>query len=662
MIHRTSSLLSRFYTFFTFFIGCWANSFAQIVPVETLSPIHVEYGSYADSLFDKHWYEEYGAYPIVHFYQAMDASFKVERYRIDARISYHNRFKVLKEEGLRASLVRIPYYFDSKIEALDHVEAQTVDSLGNVTKLDTLEIRTININSRYNIKEFVVPDVKVGSIVEYRYELTRRFIEELPDFYLQEQQPVLHSYIRLENSQYLTYEALPVNLTFQVKNKISRVDTSSAPKVFTQPRVKLIVEEWYAHNVPAFDPEPLLSSPNDYRGRIIFRWREFGNPRQILENSWAYVAAESVKRFGYFDHEDEAFFRVLPSPPPLYSDRAKLRFYVEELRRRALFNESRGSASGLKAPQVWKGDPASQPDMNQFLLHWLRSDGYEAYPVLIASRERGRLIKKSPSLFPFDALVVGVVDRGDTLLIDASYSGAEPDLVPPNLANREGFLIKHDGFEWVRTLSDNTIFQVVGDIRLKNEGRSLLGLFNGDLRGYAAQSLRQARGDTLMMELALRETLLDAHQQLDISIKNIRFQYDLVHVEFEFAIYDYLIEFSDALDFFPLPIGYQLGQPLEEEKRRFPVVLDYPQRWRLNYDFEMPSGFSFPKKSETLSNNFGGNGLALKVDSDARHLVYSFVLNLEEWEYPTRAYGGLRQILQQWTDLSQSRWQLKKKK
>ncbi|MDZ7690062.1 MAG: hypothetical protein U5K69_02720 [Balneolaceae bacterium] len=52
-----------------------------------------------------------------------------------------------------------------------------------------------------------------------------------------------------------------------------------------------MLDHWIARNVPAIEEASYLSSIDDYRGKLKFQLKEFGIPRQTLENSWDLVVA-----------------------------------------------------------------------------------------------------------------------------------------------------------------------------------------------------------------------------------------------------------------------------------------------------------------------------------------------------------------------------------
>lgn len=83
------------------------------------------------------------------------------------------RIKILKEKGLSQADVKLPYIFYRNAEKIQKLSAQTynLDASGNVvvTQADKKTFFDKKINNRYAQQIFSFADVKVGSVLEYKY-------------------------------------------------------------------------------------------------------------------------------------------------------------------------------------------------------------------------------------------------------------------------------------------------------------------------------------------------------------------------------------------------------------------------------------------------------------------------------------------------------------
>jgi hypothetical protein len=126
------------------------------------------FGEIPDSLFHL---EVTHNYPYEYLLNRVETRFTELGGRISAILDYHYRIRVLSDDPqylAEAALVGIPYYYHDNIEEITQVQALTIQPDGEVTELDEDEISTAELNSRYRIKEFLMPSVQQGSILDYR--------------------------------------------------------------------------------------------------------------------------------------------------------------------------------------------------------------------------------------------------------------------------------------------------------------------------------------------------------------------------------------------------------------------------------------------------------------------------------------------------------------
>ncbi|MDZ7690061.1 MAG: DUF3857 domain-containing protein [Balneolaceae bacterium] len=164
-------------------------SSAQIYKNENAQIPTAEFGQVPDSLLQMESYNPAPSAPYLYAYKNVNITFEEEEESIVAILNYHVRIKVFDEDAKQASIIAIPYYFQDDVESVDQIRGYTYQPDGSRTSLQPENIRTINLNTRYNVKEFNMPGVAEGSVIEYSYRKKRRFIEELPDFHLAHQVP-----------------------------------------------------------------------------------------------------------------------------------------------------------------------------------------------------------------------------------------------------------------------------------------------------------------------------------------------------------------------------------------------------------------------------------------------------------------------------------------
>ncbi len=100
------------------------------------------------------------------------------------RKSYHRKIKIITVEGLRYASVTVPYYrFSEYTERVGGVKVTVqggeVDAQGNpvVRELDKEYIQDVRVDFNYRQKQFTVPDVNPGDVIDIKYEVVGLFPE-----------------------------------------------------------------------------------------------------------------------------------------------------------------------------------------------------------------------------------------------------------------------------------------------------------------------------------------------------------------------------------------------------------------------------------------------------------------------------------------------------
>ncbi|MDZ7690063.1 MAG: hypothetical protein U5K69_02725 [Balneolaceae bacterium] len=107
---------------------------------------------------------------------------------------------------------------------------------------------------------------------------------------------------------------------------------------------------------------------------------------------------------------------------------------------------------------VLNSELASQPAINQALIAMLRGADIQAWPLLISSRQYGKINRSFPSYFQFNGLLAYSEINGKSYFMDGSFSHSYPNLLPVESFNETGLLLKKDSYEWTEIRPENSIF------------------------------------------------------------------------------------------------------------------------------------------------------------------------------------------------------------
>lgn len=626
----------------------------------------VEFGNIPDSLFLLKQPDV--DVPYIFTNRELEISFEDGAESIIAILDYHVRLKIFDADAREASIVAIPYYFSNSMEQISNIRGRTYLPSGEEIPLRPENIRNINLNSRYNVREFTMPGIEDGAVIEYSYRIRRRYIEELPDFHLTQEAPTSIARVAITYPRYLRYEAHTENFDAEINHNIVRIDTGSVPKIFTIPQPEpIVIEEWSARDIPAVKRENYISSLDDYRGKLKFQLSEFGIPRQPLENSWELVVA-----------------RIRRNQNPL--DIAKLNRTAQEIGRSIAgeigrndpeavqdsvfrYVNSRMNYSGSRTPfstvldtEVLDGTAADQAAISQTLLAMLQGAGIEAYPLLISTRETGRINRDFPSYYQFNSQIVYSEIDGRGYFMDASFSHSQPDMIPVETYNETGLLLKPDSYEWREITPVNSVFDisVVVDGELSSDG-DLSGRITSTHSGYPARTIRNNSAQGEHPSGILQQLLFDGFS--NISFENVEIRHldnfkKPVEITAEFTIENYAISYTDGLRFRPMVVGYMMENPFDEHERELPVTLDAPENLDMHYRITLPRGFSVDERSDDRSFSLPGAEFEESYELSSRQMDYEYLIRIDRKNFSLDLYPQLFALYERWVELSNAAWLL----
>ncbi len=610
-------------------------------------------------------------YPFEYLTKRASIRFIEDEDGIRAIIDHLVRIKIYTNDRLEladASVISIPYYSADSMERIQNLEAITHLPDGSEVKLQSDAVSTSQLNSRYNIMEFEMPETEQGAVLEYKYTVNRRYIEELPDFYLSHRVPTREAFVTLQNERFLRYDAVLEDADFEINYSRQEIDTSSVPMVFSYERPEpILVERWNAEDIPAVDPSAYVSSVDDLRGKVRFLISEFGIPRQPLDNSWELVAAQirrnadpeelledqhGLKEIG--DEISDYFETKQAAQDSIFS-------YVNET---VLYNKLNAVFVDDSLSHVLDGKPANQAEINMTLLALLRGAGIESYPLYISGRDAGRINRSFPSPYQFNRMLVHSRIDGRNWAMDASFPFSEPDLIPIESYNEQGFILRETSHEWVDITPEKSRFDLSINIDAElNTRGDLSGTLSALTKGYPAQRILSELDAGKTEQEVAAVTFLDIYGREIINSANVRSVSSdsrEVAVDVEFAIEEYASSFSDGLDFRPMIVGYLYQNPFESTQRRVPITLDAPENLVINYSVEIPEGFTVDESTGRQSVQLSGAELSERYEIAGNRLDYSFRIDISRKEFSADLYPELRRIYERWVELSNATWLIEK--
>jgi hypothetical protein len=403
----------------------------------------------------------------------------------DLELKQRTRIKILSEKGLERANIHLTYHSFGNDESISGLEAQTynLDAAGNVviTKVEKKLVYEKKINKKFTEKVFTFPEVKVGSIIEYKYRHTGI---GLIDWYFQSSIPVKFSRFATE---------FPADIEVSTHPSCSR-----EYEFHTDYKGSNVVKTYVMTNEPAFRSEPYIINEDFYKDRLETKF--IAITLNGIRNSRTVDWLKVIKHL----MEDEDFGLQIKKNIPRTAELdvalktvtnpyLRMKTVYKYVQDNMAWNEYTGiwAQDGVKS--AWKDKKGTVGEINLILVNLLKDAGLVTHPVLVSTHDNGIVNAADPGTYDEPGFnqfnkVMAYVEIGEkTYVLDASQKVTPVHMIPSEVLMTEGLVIeKLETGDWGwRTLWNNNaitrnVIQLTGAIKPdgKMEGEATISSFD----------------------------------------------------------------------------------------------------------------------------------------------------------------------------------------
>jgi len=322
----------------------------------------------------------------------------------DDRMHYRSvymRIKILTEAGREQANVELPY--NDRNFDIAAIHGRTIHSDGTIIPFEGKPFEKVIVKGkdlRYKVKTFTMPDVQVGSIIEYKYEL--RYNDDIvfePHWILQEDlfQQHLHFVFKPSDRDIvLPHGRIGKGLawTWMTPNKEQPVNSHGTIEISLE-------------NVPAFVEDEYLPPENVLKYYVFFYYQTERNSDEFWKDEGKFWSKD-VDHFAKPDAVASALGSItVPSDTPEQKVR-KIYAFVQTLENTTYLPErsmQEQKALGLKesknAGDVLRQKSGDRDDITHLFIAMVRAAGIPAYAMRVTSRDTSYFL---PQLMDFNQL------------------------------------------------------------------------------------------------------------------------------------------------------------------------------------------------------------------------------------------------------------------
>jgi Domain of Unknown Function with PDB structure (DUF3857)/Domain of Unknown Function with PDB structure (DUF3858) len=583
--------------------------------------------------------------PAIYLYRQVD---RKDTGRANSEFNYV-RIKILTEEGRKYANIEIPYYKTQS--SISGLRARTIHPDGTIVNFEGKTIDQMvykTKSSKFLAKTFTMPDVQVGSIIEYH------FYYDFEDGFVFNSQWILNEqlFTRKANFSLVPYSRFEVRWSWP-----SGLPPGTKPPAIDPMHVVRMTSE----NIPAFQEEDFMPPANELKMRVDFSYSESGfeeNPDKF----WKKYGKKTFGNVESFVNRRPAMERAVAEiVSPTDSQETKLRkIYARCQQLRNLSFESHKTAEEAKrdlkpnqnVEDLYRNGYGYGAEITWLFLALARAAGFDAYPVILSSRSEYFFNPARMNASELNSNVVLVKLDGKNLFFDPGAAFTPFGLLMWQEAGVSGRLLDKDGGSWVQTeLSPSSASKIQhkANLKLTDEG-ALQGKVTMSFTGLEAMSRRR---ELVMQDDTARKKFLEEELKQFIPAAA---EVDLTNTpDWKNSEAPLVAEFQVKVDGWVSGAGRKAILPVgifsEAEKHTFehadrtqPVYFPYQYMKEDDITVELPPGWQVTTVPPAEDMDAKAAQYTLKIENNKNTLHITRTLRSDLFMVPKDKYPALRQF------------------
>ncbi len=407
--------------------------------------------------------------PAIILYRQVDRTDKV----MNPTDYNYERIKILTEEGRKYGNIEIP--FDKALFRVNAIRARTIHPDGSIVNFDGKVYENTIVKSqteKYLAKTFTMPDVTVGSVIEYSFNYAYR------QFTLVESRWILSEELFTKDAKF-SLRPFREFAWRVVWSWPAGVPNEATP--VTEDEQHILHME--AKNLPAFQTEEYMPPANEFRFWVRFIYTK-EVPEMNEDKYWAGFGKKENGRAEEFVNKRKALEQavaqiVSPNDAPMvklqkiYTRTLQIRNLDLEEHKMEEEQKREDLKSATNAEVVWKNQYGKAEDISWLFLGLVRAAGIEAEPCKVSRRNEYFFHRDRLNGNELKVSVVLVKLDGKEVYFDPGAAFAPFGMLPWEESGVPGLKLDKEGGKWITTSlpgSETTRIERKADLKLLEDG------------------------------------------------------------------------------------------------------------------------------------------------------------------------------------------------
>lgn len=585
----------------------------------------------------------------------------------------HKRIKIFNDKAKDAANIRLEYYGGNRLESITKVQAQTINlnnGKAEIIKLDKKSIYNETLDKSRNAIAFSLPNVQAGSVIEFKYEWSTDSWGNFPDWFYQGELPVRYSEYKTVIPDMFFYK-----IQYKTRQPFIKNTTTSQSKTlgggFDAGMYADITNTKALSNIPTLNDEPFMSSRRDNLQSLIFELssiKPIGGYTNAFVDTWAKVGgyiADNVDFGGQLNRKLDGEETIIAKAKEINTVEGKIAYIFNEVKNAMKWNDIDRWYSNEGTVKAWQKKTGNSTEINLILTHLLKKADINVFPMIVSTREHGKVRMENPSLLPFNRTIAFVpVSDTKSYFLDATSKFQSYTGIPTQLLNSNGLYIDKENkrFQIVFIASEEPVRNMVSiHAEIKPEGK---------MEGTA-----KITNYNYMKEDCIRRYKTDGEEKYKEFLKNKDNNLTISSVKFDNMDIDTLPLIQDISFNLDLPASDEnyiyfssnLLSPLKEnpflsEKRATDIDFGLKNIYFITGLYTIPAGFKVDALPKNINMVTPDKGISFKrVASEQEGVIQvRYTVDFKKTHYFKEDYPDFREFFKQMNEMLNEQIVLKK--
>jgi hypothetical protein len=387
-------------------------------------------------------------------------------------------------------------------------------------------------------------------------------------------------------------------------------ESTGIPQQFGSISYQNFIHEYIMNDVPAFYDEGFITSKDDYILKLDFQLSSYyslNGAKIDVISTWPALCNDILKDNDFGKYINSAQGNNKELIEKLKTENQSqidiIEDIVDHVKRNYSWNGRNSWFSNKTVKEFEKTKIGNSADINLYLLGLLLDAGIDASPVILSTRDNGKIKTNFPFIHFFNYVVVLVQLPNESFLLDATEPLLPFYLLPPKCLNDKGLVVQKKSNNWVE-LTNNTSSKLhtAINIGINSTMDSINAFASITSDRYDAFYLRKQINDE---QKKLTEYIEDK-QYIDLSnISMLNFYERNKAFIISFSANYPVDKIMDKIYISPFLNEPIKESPLKQPDRKYPIDLTYSKERMFFSTVNIPEGYKveFLPGEKTIEDN-----------------------------------------------------------